>query len=78
MRKILLLGVLLAVGCGPPAPVNVFGSSGKKYSAPNLCQAILSCRAGGESACYYNTASFTDPNNGNTVYTEVCRKAKGK
>ncbi len=63
-RALLLFGLCLFVaGCGPPR-VNVYGASGKAYTAPDLCSALVACQNSVESACYYEREVMTAPDGG--------------
>ena len=55
MKWILLCCSLLMTGCfGPPAPQSVWGRSGKVYTAPDVCAALVACKNANESACFYD------------------------
>lgn len=56
MKSVACLALLLLTGCAAyhPQPVNVYGASGKPYTAPDLCAAVTQCLQT-EAKCYYNT-----------------------
>jgi hypothetical protein len=62
-------------GCfGPPSPQKVFGASGKQFTAPDLCGALVECKNSGEAACYYDYSTYVDPNSGKVVDASGCKK----
>ena len=55
MKRLLFLGLLGLTACGPSHfTVTVLGASGKPFTAPDLCSALIACKNSTESACYYN------------------------
>ena len=56
---LLLLGFAVLTGCGAPK-VNVYGASGKAFTAPDLCAALVACQNSSESACYYERELVTN------------------
>jgi hypothetical protein len=55
MKWILFACSIALVGCfGPPAPQNVWGRSGKVYTAPNVCAALVACKNANEESCFYD------------------------
>lgn len=77
MKIFLLLSFACLAGCAyHPQPASVFGASGKQYTAPVLCQALVQCKNAGETNCYYEADSQTDAT-GNTRDTFYCKQVKG-
>jgi hypothetical protein len=62
MSKLALAIACIAIaGCAyHPAPQNVYGGSGKAYTAPSLCAALVQCQNASETACYYDVTKVTD------------------
>jgi uncharacterized lipoprotein YajG len=62
MKKVQLLwGLMLLAGCSyKPLPVSVTGQSGKAYTAPDLCTALVACKNAHEPSCYYNVTVSVD------------------
>lgn len=55
-----LTWLMLCAGCGyHPSPINVYGASGKTYTAPDLCAALVICQNNMETACYYEHEVIT-------------------
>lgn len=48
----IIAGALASTGCGKYVG-KAYGSSGKTYQAPELCQAVAKCAAAGENKCFY-------------------------
>jgi hypothetical protein len=60
MKKMILLGFSLSLtACGGPSRINVYGASGKAYTAPDLCAALIQCQNSTETSCYYDKELVT-------------------
>lgn len=56
--SLLVFGAAIVMaGCGP-SKYNVAGASGHLYTAPDLCQALVECKAK-ESSCFYQATKTT-------------------
>jgi hypothetical protein len=55
MKSICIGALLLLTACGGPIKVNVYGASGKAYTAPDVCAALIACKNSTETACYYES-----------------------
>jgi len=76
MKYVWLIFPILLTGCfGPPAPQKVFGASGKTYTAPSICGALVQCKNAGEASCWYDTSTYIDAQ-GNKITTDVCKEVK--
>lgn len=76
MKYLFLFPIVLLTGCGVvPVSYNVFGSSGAKFTAPDLCQALVACQKSGETQCNYQTTLETDAASARQ-YVEVCKAVK--
>ena len=53
MKYLSFLALILLAGCGA-YHVTVVGASGKPFTAPDLCTALVACQNSSETACYYN------------------------
>ena len=59
----IVVALLLTMSCSVKGPrVNVYGHSGKVFTAPDICAALVACQNTGETACYYNNEMFTMSN----------------
>jgi len=58
MVVILLLVLPVLAGCGKYT-AHAWGSSGKLYQAPEMCQAVAACTAAGETSCFYLHDGYT-------------------
>lgn len=78
MNRLLFAALLLTLtGCAyHPQPVSVFGASGKQYTAPALCQALVQCKNASEASCYYEADSETDLSTGKVADTYYCKEVK--
>lgn len=73
-RLLLFVPLLLLAGCfGPPKPYLVTGASGKAYTAPDLCVALVACKNANEDACYYPAVKMTSVD-GKTVDESYCKQ----
>ena len=53
-RKLLLICLVFAAGCGAPYKVSVYGRSGAAFTAPSLCAALVQCLNSNETSCFYD------------------------
>jgi hypothetical protein len=53
LRYLAGFALLVIVGCGYHPTYSVYAKSGTPYTAPSLCQALLSCLKS-EPTCYYD------------------------
>jgi len=61
LRTMALMGALVMLtACGGPMRLSVYGASGKAYTAPDLCAALVACQSASESSCYYETELLTN------------------
>jgi hypothetical protein len=75
MKKLLLLLFpILVSGCGGPVKANVYGASGKTFTAPDVCAALVACQASNETACYYDRSIYQNPNG--TTVESGCKEVK--
>lgn len=76
MKYLTFALLLLITGCfGGPIKVNVYGSSGKAYTAPDLCSALIACKNSTEAACYYDNTIIVDAT-GKATETSICKEIK--
>lgn len=68
MRKVLWMSaigaLLLASGCGAYAPpvYTAYGKSGARFSAPDLCAALVACLKSGDIPCAQESITLSGPN----------------
>lgn len=79
MRTLIVLALFAACaslsGCAyHPAPVTVYGATGKQYIAPDLCAAVVACKLSNEATCYSVVQSLTYPDG--LVTDNSCKAAK--
>ncbi len=79
MKKLFVLIGLTALlplsACFGPIKVNVYGASGKAYTAPALCAALIACQNSNETACYYDRTLYRDLD-GKTLDESGCKEIK--
>lgn len=73
MKQALILLALMLTGCGPYV-ARVQGASGKQYTAPDLCAALVQCLNSNEQSCFYPDTMVTS--NGAVVDSIGCREVK--
>lgn len=66
--------LLLVTGCAS-YKVIVYGPTGKQYTAPDLCGAIVQCQQAKELSCMYNSTVVVTPD-GKATETSTCKEAK--
>lgn len=71
---------ILIVACGGicacgPIRYNVTGASGKLYTAPDVCQALIQCKNSGEPSCYVPTSRTIDQD-GKSIDETYCKEIK--
>lgn len=70
---LILAGLVMLSGCAP-YKASVFGASGKAYTAPEMCGALVSCLNSGETSCYYNKVVISTATGG--TETSGCTEIK--
>lgn len=71
MKFLLLSAVVVLAGCAPYR-YTVTGASGKAYTAPDLCAALIQCKNSTEPACYYVASKATQ--DGKTFDETYCKE----
>jgi hypothetical protein len=74
--KVITASLLLLVltGCAS-YKVIVYGPTGKQYTAPDLCGAIVQCQQANELSCKYNSTVVVTPD-GKATETSTCKAAQ--
>lgn len=66
MKIAMCFAALAISGCAAYKPV-VTGASGKLYTAPDKCQALVTCLNSGETGCYVDREVLTTATGGTEV-----------
>ena len=61
MRYISLIVLFAFTGCGT-YHATVYGASGRAFTAPDICAALIACKNSAETSCYYYRSVVTEPN----------------
>lgn len=68
--------ILLMCGCGGVLTTSVYGKSGKAFTAPSLCAALVQCLNSNETSCFYDR-NMMQTATGQTEIEE-CKEVKVK
>lgn len=76
MKKIIYSAIVcLLTGCAyHPTPISVYNKSGKQFTAPSLCAALVQCINSGE-ACYYDSTKVITAVGG-VEESPICKEVK--
>lgn len=77
MKRIFWVALLvpLVSGCFGVAHYSVTGASGKLYTAPDICQALVQCQNSAETACFYPDVKTTSQD-GKSYDQSYCKEVK--